>query len=162
MKNARPAKTESSVTREGAQIIRPGRLPVRQNTVVAEVLRRLLNHERLTGLDAVIDASTTRLAARIHNLRGYGWPIESGDKVVGCKDGRTTTVAEYTLPGKTIAAAMDAGAGTWSDGVRAARKALRSKAAQAKREAEKTNAARLARRNHHPGQGWLFGGAAHG
>ena len=162
MKNARSTKAESSVTREGAQIIRPGRLPAKQNTVTAEVLQRLLNHERLTGMDAVIDASTTRLAARIHYLKGYGWHIESVDKVVGCKDGRIATVSEYWLSGKTIEAAMADGAGSWCEAVRAARKALRSKAAQAKREAERTNAARRARRASHPGQQWLFEGAAHG
>lgn len=161
MKNARPTKAESSVTREGAQIINPGSLPVRKNTATAEVLCRLLNHERLTGMDAVVDASTTRLAAHIHYLKGYGWHAESVDKVVGCKDGRVVTVAEYTLPGLTIAAAMDAGAGTWCEEVRAARKSLKARAAQAKREAARTNAARRAQRAH-PGQGWLFEGVAHG
>ena len=159
MKNARSTKAESSVTLAGAQIIRPGRLPGRRNTVTAEVLRRLLNHERLSGMDAVTDANTTRLAAYIGYLKGYGWETETHSKVVGCRDGRTATVSEYWLPGKTIEAAMAAGAGTWCEAVRAARKALRAKAAQAKREAERTNAAHRARRASHPGQQWLFGGA---
>jgi hypothetical protein len=163
MKNARPtSKAVSSVTRKGASIIAPGRLPARQNTVTAEVLCRLLNHERLTGLDAVTDASTTRLAAYIHYIKAYDWHAESVDKVVGCKDGRITTISEYWLSGKTIAAAMDAGAGPWCDGVRAARKSLKAKAAQAKREAAAIESARRDRRREQPGQGWLFEGGLHG
>jgi hypothetical protein len=162
MKNARPTKAESSVTLAGAQIIAPGRLPVRMNTVVAEVLCRLLNHERMTSLDAVSEASTTRLAAVTHYLcEAYGWSIEATDKAAGCRDGRVAWVAEYSLPAETIAAAMADGAGAWCDGVRVARKARRAKAAQAKREADRANAARRARREH-PGQGGLFEGCAHG
>lgn len=159
MTDARPTKAESSVTRQGAQIITPDRLPVRQNTVTAEVLCRFLSYERLTGLDAVFDASTTRLAAYVHYLAGYGWTAETTDKATGCADGRVAWVAEYWLPGETIAAAMAAGAGAWCDSVRVARKALRATAAQARREAERTNAARRARRDH-PGQGWLFEGCS--
>jgi hypothetical protein len=161
MKNARPAKAVSSVTRQGAQIIAPGRLPVRQNTVTAEVLCRFLSYERLTGLDAVTEASTTRLAAYVDYLKGYGWTTETVSKATGCADGRVTTISEYWLPAEVIAAAMAAGAGAWCASVRIARKALRAKAAQARREAERTNAARRARRDHHPGQGWLFEGGLH-
>jgi hypothetical protein len=162
MKNARPTeKAESSATRQGAQIIAPGRLPVRQDTVTAEVLCRFLSYERLNGLDAVFDASTTRLAAYVDYLKGYGWTTETVSKATGCADGRVTTISEYWLPADTIAAAMDAGAGAWCDGVRIARKALRAKAAQAKREADRANAARRSRREH-PGQGGLFEGCAHG
>ena len=163
MRNARNNnKVESSITLAGSQIMTPGRLPVRQNTVTAEVLCRFLSYERLTGLDAVFDASTTRLAAYVHYLAGYGWTAETTDKATGCADGRVTTISEYWLPAEVIAAAMAAGAGAWCDGVRIARKALRAKAAQARREAERSNAARRARRDHHPGQGWLFDGGLHG
>jgi len=162
MTDARPTKAESSVTRQGAQIITPGRLPVRQNTVTAEVLCRFLSYERLTGIEAVTEASTTRLAAYVDYLKGYGWTTETVSKATGCRDGRVATISEYWLPADTIAAAMDAGAGAWCDGVRIARKALRAKAAQARREAELTNAARRACRDHHPGQGWLFDGGSHG
>jgi len=163
MKNARiNNKVESSVILAGAHIIAPGRLPLRQNTATAEVLCRLLNHERLNGLDAVFDASTTRLAAYVHYLSGYGWTAKTADKATGCADGRVTTISEYWLPADTIAAAMAAGAGAWCASVRIARKALRAKAAQATREAERTNAARRARREHHPGQGSLFEAGLHG
>ena len=162
MTDARPTKAESSVTRQGAQIITQGRLPVRQNTAIAELLSRLLNYERLTGMDAVAGSSTTRLSSHIYYLKAYGWPIADASKATGCADGRVTTISEYWLPADTIAAAMDAGSGAWCDGVRVARKALRAKAAQARREAERTNAARRARREHHPGQGSLFEAGLHG
>jgi hypothetical protein len=161
MKNARPTKAESSVTLAGAQIIAPGRLPVRQNTAIAELLSKLLNYERLNGMGAVVGSSTTRLSSHIYYLKAYGWPIADDSKATGCADGRVTTISEYWLPAEVIAAAMADGAGAWCDGVRVARKALRAKAAQAKREADRANAARRSRREH-PGQGGLFEGWAHG
>lgn len=63
MKTPDTTKAVSSATRQGAQIIGPGGLPAKLNTVTAEVLARLLNYERLTSLDAVFEASTTRLSA---------------------------------------------------------------------------------------------------
>jgi hypothetical protein len=160
MKNARPTKAESSVTRQGAQIIAPGGLPAKLNTVTAEVLCRLLNHERLTSLDAVSEASTTRLSAVTFYLcEAYGWAIEATDKAAGCRDGRVAWVSEYWLPAETIARAMAAGAGEWCTSVRAARRARRAHAARARREADRANAARRARREH-PGQGGLFEGCA--
>ncbi len=161
MKNARPAKAESSATRQGAQIIAPGGLPIKVNTVTAEVLCRLLNHERLTSLDAVSEASTTRLSAVTFYLcEAYGWAIEATDKAAGCRDGRVAWVSEYSLPAETIARAMAAGAGVWCASVRAARLARRAHAARAKREAERVNAARRTRREHMAQAGLFEGGAA--
>ena len=150
----------SGAARQGAQIIAPGGLPDKLNTVTAEVLARLLNHERLTSIDAVSEASTTRLSAVTHYLaKEYGWPIEAVDKAAGCRDGRVAWVAEYFLDPQVIAHAMAAGAGDWCAKVRAARRARRAHAARARREAERANAARKARRNH-PGQQGLFEGGA--
>ena len=160
MKNARTAKAVSSVTRQGAQIIAPGGLPAKLNTVTAEVLARLLNHERLTSLDAVSEASTTRLSAVTFYLTNeYGWPIESVDKAAGCRDGRVAWVSEYFLPADVIARAMAAGAGKWCASVRASRLKRRAHAAQAHRVAERFNDARKGRRSH-PGQQGLFEGAS--
>ena len=160
MKTPDPTNAESSATRQGAQIIGPGGLPAKLNTVTAEVLARLLNYERLTSLDAVGEASTTRLSAVTHYLcRDYGWQIEAVDKAAGCCDGRVAWVAEYFLPPETVARAMAVGAGEWCTKVRAARNARRAHAAQARREAERANAARKARRIH-PGQQGLFEGGA--
>lgn len=130
--------------------------PRRTNTVTAEVLARLLNYERLTSLDAVSEASTTRLSAVTHYLgKEYGWPIEADDKAAGCRDGRVAWVAEYFLAPDIIARVMAAGAGVWCAKVRAARRARRTQAAQARRNAERANASRSARRSH-PGQPGLF------
>jgi hypothetical protein len=98
----------------GADIVTPGALPKRQNTVAADVLARFISGERLTGLESVVDSSTTRLAAVVHYLEGkYGWRILSDDKAVGCKDGRMAYVSEYRLhPGQRAAALAD-GAGVW-------------------------------------------------
>ena len=162
MKTPRPTKAEQSATRQGAQIITPGGFPSRLSTVTAEVLRRLLGYERLTSLDAVDEASTTRLSAVTFYLdKKYGWPIESVDKAAGCRDGRVAWVSEYFLPAEVVALAMAAGADKWCSTVRAARLKRRAKAAQAYREAERFNDARKARR-HHPGQQGLFEGASHG
>ena len=156
MKTPDTTKAVSSATRQGAQIIGPGGLPAKLNTVTAEVLARLLNYERLTSLDAVDEASTTRLSAVTFYLaEKYGWPIEAVDKAAGCRDGRVAWVAEYLLDPEIVARAMATGAGDWCAKVRAARRARRAHAAQARREAERANAARSARR-HHPGQQGLF------
>ena len=156
MKTPDTAKAVSSATRQGAQIISPGGLPAKLNTVTAEVLARLLNYERLTSLDAVFEASTTRLSAVAHYLaRQYGWEIEAVDKAAGCRDGRVAWVAEYFIAPEIVARAIAAGAGDWCAKVRAARRARRAHAARARREAERANAARSAR-SHHPGQQGLF------
>jgi hypothetical protein len=156
MKTPEPSKRDPSATWQGAQIIRPGKFPIKLNTVTAEVLARLLNYERLTSLDAVSEANTTRLSAVTHYLgKEYGWPIEADDKATGCRDGRVAWVAEYSLAPEIIAHAMAAGAGIWCAKVRAARRARRTQAAQARRNAERANASRNARRSN-PGQQGLF------
>lgn len=158
MKTPDTAKAVSSATRQGAQIISPGGLPAKLNTVTAEVLARLLNYERMTSLDAVDEASTTRLSAVTFYLaEKYGWPIEAMDKAAGCRDGRVAWVAEYFLDPEIVPRAMAAGAGDCCAKVRAARRARRAYAAQARREAEHVNSARSARRPH-PGQQGLFEG----
>jgi hypothetical protein len=157
MNDARPSKAESSAPGQGAPIIAPGGFPTKLGSVCAEVLARLLNHERLTSLDAVKEASTTRLSAVTHYLATvYGWPIVADDRAAGCRDGRVAWVAEYSLPSDTVARAMAAGASAWCAKVRAARRALRAKAAEAKRAAERANVVR--KRRPHPGQSDLFDG----
>jgi hypothetical protein len=156
MKTPDPTKAESSVTREGAQIIAAGDFPAKQNTVTADVLARLLAGERLTSLDTVYEASTTRLGAVVFYLANdYGWPIQSIDKAAGCKDGRMAWVSEYFMPAEIIGSAMATGAGEWCEKVRAARNKRRAHAAQARREASRVNSARNARRQH-PAQWGLF------
>ena len=155
-----PAATEittSACQHSSAEFTAPGTYPVRLDTVVAEVLARLLNHESLTGMEAVFGASTTRLAAVVHYLESdYGWTIDRRDMAAGCKDGRVAWVTEYRLNPLTIEAAMAAGAGKWCADVRRARAALRKKAAQAQRQAALANIAASARRHAHPGQRALF------
>lgn len=161
MKNARNTqKSEASVAVEAAPIFACGELPTRKATVTAEVLARLLNHERLTGLEAVFNASTTRLAAVVEYLqKRYGWVISREDKVTGCADGRVATVSEYFLMPEVIATAAIHGAPAWCVAVRAARCALRTKAAEAKRAAARANASR-GRLPACAGQFGLFEGAA--
>lgn len=160
MKNARPIKDESGATDQGAAIFACGKLPKRHNTVTAEVLCRLLNHERLTGLEAVFDASTTRLADVVYRLHGtHNWMVSVEEKVVGTADGRTVTIAEYFILPEIIETAMAAGAAVWCAEVRTARAALRAKAAEAERKAARINAARRTARAH-PGQFGLFDAGA--
>ena len=154
-------KAVSSVTREGAQIIAAGGFPVKQNTVTADVLARLLAGESLTSLDTVYEASTTRLGAVVFYLANdYGWQIESIDKAAGCKDGRVAWVSEYFIPAEIVTRAMAAGAGEWCVTVRDARNKRRANAAQAKREASRANAASSARRQHLAQWGLFEGGQA--
>ena len=119
-----------------------GDFPKLKNTVCADVLSRMLSGRKIRGLETVANASTTRLAARIHYLQSkYGWKIERSNIVVGCKDGRIATVSEYFLEPSIIIAAERIGAVAWCAEVRKARAHLRSKATEAKLQAARANAA---------------------
>ena len=162
MKTPDPTKAESSALTTGALIIAVGGLPAKLQTVTSEVLARLLNGERMTSLDAVHDASTTRLSAVVHYLQtAYGWTIERRDKATGCRDGRVAWVSEYWIDSDTAARALTAGADAWCKQVREARRELRTKAALARAEAARANdAARRSTRSRQAGQWGLFEGGA--
>jgi hypothetical protein len=155
MENAHPINDKAGAPGKGAEIVTRGQLPHKRATVTAEVLARLLAGERLTGLTAVLDASTTRLSDVVFRLhRDYGWTIDRADKATGCKDGRVATVSVYWLDSPVIVQARAAGATTWCSEVRAARMQLRTKAAEARLAAERANRARITRTN--PKQPGLF------
>ncbi|MEQ1535541.1 MAG: hypothetical protein ABL923_06655 [Burkholderiaceae bacterium] len=104
-----------------------GTLPKRHNTVLAEVLASLLAGTTLTHGDALSACSTMRLAHHIHSLKkDYDWHIVTGDRVVGCQDGRTQTIAAYSLPHACIAAIDQAKRETYIRSVRHARAELKS------------------------------------
>jgi hypothetical protein len=135
-----------------------GAFPTRRDTVVAEVLMRLLNGESLTGMDAVFDCSTTRLGASIFYLgEKYGWTIDRVDIDVGTNDGRVAVVRSYYLDRATIRRAFDAGALPFCRSVREARAKTRKHATKARALAAKRNAARAAAR-FNPHQDSLFTG----
>lgn len=141
---------------DSINLTRPGWFPTRHSTVTAEVLCRLLNGENLTGMDAVFDCSTTRLAAVIHYLAGeYGWNADHADIDVGTNDGRVTEIRVYFLPRAVIRNAFDAGALEFCRSVRIARAVRRKKASEAKETATRRNAARKAAR-HDPSQHVMF------
>ena len=147
MNGAHHVEDKAGAPGKGAEIVSPpacnGRLPVAVDTAKSHALCMLLDGRRITTMDAVILASTTRLAAAIKSLEDdFGWPIERADKAVACADGRTACVREYWLAAAVIEAALKAGAGAWIKQVNAARAALRSEAAQARAGAAKANAAR--------------------
>jgi hypothetical protein len=149
MENARPLQAEESSAPNSADFT--ATFPKRHSTVAAEVLRRLLDGERLTGLDAVFDAHTTRLAAVVHYLkRNYGWDISGIDKAVGTVDGRVSEVREYFLPPIALRKAFTAGAADYMLRVLDARARQRAEAAGARTEATRRNASRA------------VGAAAHG
>ena len=119
---------------------------------------RAFDRKALTGMDAVYEASTTRLSAVVHHLsKKYGWLIDATDKAAGCNDGRVAWIAEYALSAQAIAQAMGAGATAWRAKVRAARLERRKKAAQAERAAAQANAAHRTR-HFHIDQSSLFEG----
>jgi hypothetical protein len=137
-----------------------GTFPVRHNTVTSEVLRRLLNGEHLTGMDAVFGCSTTRLAANIHYLsKKYYWNVDHVDIDVGTNDGRVAMVRAYFLPRASIRRAFDAGALEFCRSVNEARAKRRKHAPKAKAEANRRNAARAAAK-FNPHQDSLFSGCS--
>lgn len=67
-----------------------GTLPKRYNTVLVKVLASLLAGKTLTHGHAFSACSTMRLTHHIHSLRkDYDRHIVTGDRVVGCQEGRT-------------------------------------------------------------------------
>ena len=136
-----------------------GTLPSRQDTVTADVLARLMSGEQMTGLEAVVDSSTTRLAAIVWYLEAaYDWNINRTDKLVVCKDGSKETVTEYFLMPDAIDGAAANETVAWCADVRVARRNRRVKAAEARRIAALAKAARM--HQQHPGQYSLFDGGA--
>jgi hypothetical protein len=120
------------------------RFPNRFNTVTATVLQKLLAGETVTGMDAVFDASTTRLGAYIHALkRDYDWHFELRDIAVSCKDGRVTEIRAYFFSSETIALARAMGADDFCQKVISARAKLRAGQAKAKVEAARRNRYRV-------------------
>lgn len=150
-----PAATEITTSApNSAQSI--GHLPQRQDTVTAEVLRRLIEGERLTSLAGVYEASTTRLGAVVFSLReSHGWICDTRDRAAGCKDGRVAWVTEYRLcEAQRITAAQCPEVLKWCRQVREARAKRRTEAAQAAHRAAVLNAARAMQHE-------LFGGAGY-
>jgi hypothetical protein len=95
-------------------------------------------------MDAVFDASTTRLGAYIHALkRDYDWHCEHRDIAVSCKDGRVTEIRAYFFSSETIALALAIGADDFCKKVISARAKLRSEQAKAKAEAARRNQVRV-------------------
>lgn len=143
--SAHPAQMdEASAPGTGAAIVSPGILPARTNTVLADVLARMLHGDRLTGLPTVVESSSTRLAHHIYRLgTRYGWHIDRRDRVVGCRDGRVATVVEYWIRDELRAASARAGSAGWCQLVRDARSARRAGADQARVLAAKIDAAML-------------------
>jgi hypothetical protein len=157
MKTPETLNEYPSAAVKGGAIIEQFNLPTRQNTVLAEVLARLLSGERLRGLDAVYGCSTTRLSAVIHHLeKHWGWEIPRIDVAVGCRDGRVSWVAEYFLLKEVTAKANATDANRWCAEVKAARRLRRIKAVEAEQSAKRLNFAKQIA--HHPAQGSLFNG----
>jgi hypothetical protein len=140
-----------------------GTYPKRRNTVIAEVLSGFLKGNTWTGMEAVFDASTTRLSSPIHTLRNNGWPIKSVKTVVDTNDGRVTEICVYSLDAATTRLALENGASDFCQSVTKARAELRTKAPEAKAKAAKRNAARIARAvaKFDPNQGNLFSDGCH-
>lgn len=133
-------KAASSAIQQEGSIVPVFAYPDRKNSVTAEVLATLLEGERMTGIDAVSESSTTRLAAITHYLRDrYSWPIEKESLATGCRDGRVTWVVRYFMHPDVIGQAMKDGAAQWMQEVRQARKALRAKVGDAMRRAKRLN-----------------------
>lgn len=153
MKTPEPSKENPS-----APNTRNFTYPKRRDSACAEVLARVLSGEVLTAADTLSKAATMRAAAHVHYLaERYNWPIEADERAVGCTDGRVATVAAYKLPPDCIHAAHASGARRWIAEVKAARAALRAKAAEAHRNAAAMNKAHK-RLKHNPGQRGLFDG----
>lgn len=147
-----PESNQSAEVQGNSTLI--GRIPVQNNTVLAEILARLIVGERLTGMAGVFKCSTTRLAASIHSLESnYGWSIERTDLDVVTLDGRVAKVRSYWLSPDAKRAAINAGLWKFCQDVKKIRAELRTTAEAKKKLVAKRNAARF-----NPHQCALFDG----
>jgi hypothetical protein len=118
----------------------PGQLPKRTNTVLANVLARLLRGGELTGMSSVFAEYTTRLAAVIFALENdYHWQIDRRDVDVATTDGRVATIVAYRLPREATISSISGFTDDWVEQVEADRAMLRLGAAAAKNAAMKLN-----------------------
>lgn len=81
----------------------PPKFP-RTNSLPGRALARLMKGQRLTHRSFQIDTSSYRLAHFIFVLHGYGWAVQSIEKVGKTNDptGRKATYAEYFLTEEDI------------------------------------------------------------
>lgn len=99
-----------------------GRFPAQHATVLAGVLKHMLNGNRIDSLAAIKSANTTRLASVIHRLGSeYGWQIDREDVAINTVDGRVAYVRVYWLSLEAIAQAYKSGAGEFIQKVEQAR-----------------------------------------
>jgi hypothetical protein len=100
-----------------------GQFPQRKDTVLADVLSKLLKGKQLTSMDTVFESSTTRLAAFVHSLEGdYGWVIDRTEIDPPTNDARVATVTSYFLSPANKHAAYQIGAREFCEQVMLARK----------------------------------------
>lgn len=157
MKNARHHDQAGTSARNQGNY-NPGQLPHRRNTVTAAVLAGLLEGQTLTGMSAVFNLSTTRLAAAVHYLESrYGWHIERHSMATGTNDGRVQSITDYWLSQAIRIAAFESNARQWVDAVREARVKQRRMAGKCKAEAARINAARKHASKQDPRQFGLWG-----
>ena len=141
MKNAPTANSSESAPDKRDYTY--GALPSRVDTVIAEMLALLIEGRTLSGMEAVFEQSTTRLAAHVHYAKtAYGWPIESARGFcVVTKDGRVVEVARHSLPIAVREAALNAGARVWIELVKEARANRRKHAGKCRATTAAKNAA---------------------
>jgi hypothetical protein len=158
MQNAPIANSNESAPYE--RDYTPGAYPVRRNTVRADALAAMLQHEFLTGLESVFSRSTTRLSPAICDAieKRYGWPVLREDRLEKTADGRASWIVAYYLHHETIRHAFEAGAQEFIDSVIAARAERRREANRIKLTEARNCAARIKLRKQDPRQGNLWGG----
>ncbi|MDP9645465.1 hypothetical protein [Paraburkholderia caledonica] len=101
----------------------PGELPVRVDTVSAELLAALLKGEEVTDLDPRFAQPTKSAASVVRYLdRWYGWRIAHSKFAYCTDDGRLAFAKKYSLPKDVITSAYVCGAEDWIGQVRAAAK----------------------------------------
>ena len=71
-----------------------------KQTQTGEVLAHLIEHGKITSIEAFQKYGCTRLSALIFKYRARGYEIKTHNRVVKNRYGNTTTYAEYILKAK--------------------------------------------------------------
>ena len=136
----------SFITRKGrAQelpVTQIGKLPSRKGSVVASILAKLLQGQKVNSIELAAEAQTSRLKDLIASLRQqHGWGAIRSERIaLGTDDGRVQWVAQYWLPSDALVGVDLVKIAAWTEAVDRERNVQRLNAKHAQRRAKACNA----------------------
>ena len=119
-----------------------GKLPTRKGSVVVSILARLLQGQKVNGIELAAEAQTSRLKDLIAPLRQqHGWGAIRSERIaLSTVDGRVQWVSQYWLPADALVGVDQLKIAAWTKAVDRERYVQRLNVKQAQRRAKACNA----------------------